>query len=352
MVAYIFLLAVPVALLYFVAKASTLWMQGLVVSVVAGAWYAAFLAVVARNLPQALNVLGDKEGDAAQSSGTGGSAAANAGLLCRAMSGAAAGLAAQVAMARALPAYGDLSLFIVVNIFLAAAASTALSAASIIATNVLHASTFYLAAATFVGVIAAIVGLLVFRTLVDRRCLSVKHALIINCVVIAGAMVYVLYAKSVTDLFVVAAIAGSQVGPINAFARSIVSRLTPSHEQSRFFSLYEFSQESTGWIGPLIVASVTQSGGGSGTVFARTSVFTCLVELGVAVLLLMPIDLKRGEVRREGVDVDVRQAAGGDDTKKSPSTVVGLDGVVVGASAAGPGATKPYVLYQENSSPF
>ena len=131
-----------------------------------------------------------------------------------------------------------------------------------------------------------------------------------------------------------------------------MSRLTPSHEQSRFFSLYEFSQESTGWIGPLIVASVTQSGGGSGTVFARTSVFTCLVELGVAVLLLMPIDMKRGEARRDGVDVDVRQAAGGDDTKKPPSAVVGLDGVVVGASAAGPGATKPYVLYQENSSPF
>jgi MFS-type transporter involved in bile tolerance (Atg22 family) len=255
-------------------------------------------------------------------------------------------------MARALPAYGDLSLFIVVNIFLAAAASTALSAASIIATNVLHASPFYLAAATSVGVIAAIVGLLVFRTLVDRRCLSVKHALIINCVVIAGAMVYVLYAKSVTDLFVVAAIAGSQVGPINAFARSIVSRLTPSHEQSRFFSLYEFSQESTGWIGPLIVASVTQSGGGSGTVFARTSVFTCLVELGVAVLLLMPIDNKRGVARRDGCDVDVRQPEGGDDTKKPPSSVVGLDGVVVGASAAGPGATKPYGRYQDNSSSF
>lgn len=350
MVAYIAALAVPVALLYFVAKASTLWVQGLVVSAVAGAWYAACQAVVARNLPKALDVLGEEEEPPAAKDRA--SVGGGGGLLCRAAAGAAAGLAAQVATTRALPAYGDLSLFIVAYIFLAAAASTALSAASIIATNVLQASVFYLAAATFVGVIAAIAGLLVFRTLVDRRCLSVKHALLINCVVNAGAMLYVLYAKSVTDLFVVAAIAGSQVGPINAFARSIVSRLTPSHEQSRFFSLFEFSQESTGWIGPLVVAAVTQSGGGSGAVFARTSVFTCLAELAVAVLLLLPMNLQRGEARRDGADADQAAAAGAGAGSKG---AFGLDGVEIGADGVGAAqSTKkdnPYSgQYQEESS--
>lgn len=105
-----------------------------------------------------------------------------------------------------------------------------------------HLSIFYLAAATFVGIIAAIVGLLVYRVLVDKHILSPKVVLIINAVVISGAMVYVLYSKSVTDLFIIAAIVGTQVGPINAFSRSIVSRLTPTHQQSKFFSLYEFSQ--------------------------------------------------------------------------------------------------------------
>lgn len=42
--------------------------------------------------------------------------------------------------------------------------------------------------------------------------------------------------------------------------------------------------------------------GGSGTVFARTSVFTCLVELGVAVLCLLPINVGRGETHRFTTD--------------------------------------------------
>ena len=148
---------------------------------------------------------------------------------------------------------------------MAAAASTALTVATIIATNILHArfghpppmnilpnstkpnllpslSVFYLAAATFVGIVSAIVGLLVYRVLVDKHIMTPKVILIINAVIVSGAMVYVLYSKSVTDLFVIASIVGTQVGPINAFSRSIVSRLTPTRQQSKFFSLYEFSQ--------------------------------------------------------------------------------------------------------------
>ena len=85
-------------------------------------------------------------------------------------------------------------------------------------------------------------GLLVYRVLVDKHILTPKVVLIVNAIVVSGAMVYVLYSKSVTDLFVIAAIVGTQVGPINAFSRSIVSRLTPTRQQSKFFSLYEFSQ--------------------------------------------------------------------------------------------------------------
>ena len=92
------------------------------------------------------------------------------------------------------------------------------------------------------GIISAIVGLLVYRLLVDKHVLSPKVVLILNAVVVSGAMVYVLYSKSVTDLFVIAVMVGTQVGPINAFSRSIVSRLTPTRQQSKFFSLYEFSQ--------------------------------------------------------------------------------------------------------------
>ena len=81
-----------------------------------------------------------------------------------------------------------------------------------------------------------------YRILVDKHILTPKVVLILNAIIISGAMVYVLYSKSVTDLFIIAAIVGTQVGPINAFSRSIVSRLTPTRQQSKFFSLYEFSQ--------------------------------------------------------------------------------------------------------------
>ena len=219
------------------------------------------------------------------------------------------GVKAQIATIRQLPAFRDLSFFICSFIFLSGASSTAVTVASIIATDVLNASAVFLVAALFLGVVTAIIGLFFYRYLHGQGYLSPKIILVINALIIGTAMVYVLYSKTVIDLFIIAAIAGSQVGSLSAFARSTVSRLTPCTRQSRFFSLYEFSQESTGWIGPLIIASLTVSQGGGGITFARVSVFTCLVELGIGVLLLLFVNIPRGEIYRNEIDEQESSAA-------------------------------------------
>ena len=127
------------------------------------------------------------------------------------LAGARDGLHAQLQTCRTLPQFFDLSCFIVAQIFMSAGASTALTVATIIATTNLQAGVFYLAGATFVGIIAAIVGLVVYRFLVDRKVISPKYVLIVTAVVNCAGVVYVLYSKTYVDLFIIAAICGSQV---------------------------------------------------------------------------------------------------------------------------------------------
>jgi Na+/melibiose symporter-like transporter len=245
MVSYVIAIAPVVAGVYFTQARDArlnLWVQGIILNFLAGIWYLSSQLVVARNLSKALLAAAPRSAStkaaaavsAAQidtkvsiggsgSTGTGTGSHSNhtsLAALCAGcatvastlLAGARDGLHAQLQTCRRLPQFFDLSCFIVAQIFMSAGASTALTVATIIATTNLQASVFYLAGATFVGIIAAILGLVVYRFLVERRFISPKYVLIVTAVVNCGGVVYVLYSKTYVDLFVIAAICGSQVG--------------------------------------------------------------------------------------------------------------------------------------------
>jgi UMF1 family MFS transporter len=136
----------------------------------------------------------------------------------------------------------------------------------------------------------------------ERGWATPKQVLVFNALVIALVFVYILYIKTAADFFAVALIAGTQIGSLGSFSKSIVSKLVPTKRQSRLFSFYQFSQESTGWIGPLIVASIQAGLGGGRRAFLVSTVEVCLVEIAIGVPLLMWVDVKKGEETRAAFD--------------------------------------------------
>ena len=178
---------------------------------------------------------------------------------------------------------------------------TAHSAVLIIATQILHAGVAIVVGSTLVGVFSAILGVALFKYLVNKELIKPKYVLVINASILLLVMVYVLYIKRSIDLLVMAAIAGAQVGPIEAISRSLVSSLIPKRHQSRLFSLYQFIQDSTSWIGSVIIAGVAGSYGGSDYVYVRTVALIVMVEIALGIPVLM-MDYERGVALRQEID--------------------------------------------------
>jgi len=208
----------------------------------------------------------------------------------------------------------DLSKFITSWIFCSGAANTAYTVGAIIAYDINIGSqnpVYFIIAGVFVGIFSAIFGLVVMRQVLARGWMSPKYVLAANLVVVALVFVYILYVKTPGDFFAVALIAGSQIGCIGSFSKSIVSKLVPTKRQSRMFSLYQFSQESTGWIGPLVVASLQTAYGGGKRAFLVSVVEVCLVEIAIGLPLLLWVDMAAGEEARKMCDKnDAAEAQG------------------------------------------
>jgi MFS-type transporter involved in bile tolerance (Atg22 family) len=170
-------------------------------------------------------------------------------LLRMAALGFTTGLLQQVESLRVMLTMRDLSLFVLSLVFLGGAASTAISAAAIIASDVLGVSIIYIGAGAFVGLIAAIAGLAGYRCLLDAGVLGPKHVLVSNVVVLIGLLVYVAFVDTLAGFFVISVVGGSQIGAVGAFSRSVVSSLIPQHHQGKLFTFYELSQDGTSWIG-------------------------------------------------------------------------------------------------------
>lgn len=67
--------------------------------------------------------------------------------------------------------------------------------------------------------------------------------------------------KHIWELYVFAAIFGFNLSAIQSFARSLFIALTPPGKEAEFFGFYELTDKGSAWIGPAVVAVLTQSTG-------------------------------------------------------------------------------------------
>jgi hypothetical protein len=314
-----------VAVFYFVAHAGILWIEGIIPSVCVGCWYAAFTFIINRHFPRTIGVGRDFPAELTDITKTHPelphalpsqsrpmwerlrvTVARLKQSLLIARWGAAKGLVFQLENVSLLGSTRDLSYFFVAYFFLAGSASTALSVATVVAQEVFHANIAYIVAYVLVGLLTAIVGLILFRRLEAAGILSPRTILLVNISVMAAILVYVLFVSGVNELFLVTAVAGSQIGSIGAFTRSVVSRLAPQARQARLFSLWECIGEASGWVGPLIVASIAGAREGtSGRAFANIAVFVSLGGIAIGAPILCMVNIPRGEAHRAVEDRQV-----------------------------------------------
>lgn len=132
--------------------------------------------------------------------------------------------------------------------------------------------------------------------------------------------------KKIWELFVFGAIFGFNIGSIQSFARTVFISLTPPGHEAEFFGFYEITDKGSAWIGPAIVALLTEWTGQ-----VRFSFIYLLVALLIPAIILRFVDVREGTMqaraysesenaepmvefgRLDSTDDDDGLTAGGDD---------------------------------------
>ena len=201
--------------------------------------------------------------------------------------------------------FPDVCYLIVAMIFLSGAANTTYAVGVIIAVTIWDLKIYFLIALTIVGIFSAIGGLIVYKQVLT--CLSPKHVLLLNIAIVGAAIIYLPFMTHPNELFVVAVIAGSQVGSVGSLQKSILSSLTPTARQSSIFSFFQFSQDATGWIGPLIIASLTisqqQQGVSQDHAYVLSAVYVTSIQILIGIPVLCLLNVERGLKQREVADI-------------------------------------------------
>jgi UMF1 family MFS transporter len=77
-------------------------------------------------------------------------------------------------------------------------------------------------------------------------------------VIVAGYLV-----RTPTQFFVIAAVAGTGLGPVQAAARTFMSTLIPHGREGEFFGFYTLCGKSASVLGPLLFGTVSYATGGN-----------------------------------------------------------------------------------------
>lgn len=97
--------------------------------------------------------------------------------------------------------------------------------------------------------------------------------------------------RSSWEIYVLGAVFGLLLGAIGAFSRTLYSELIPPGMESEFFALYSITDKGSAWLGPLLVAVMTDSFGN-----IRYSFFILLLFLVFAIPFLYLVNVDKGKL--------------------------------------------------------
>lgn len=195
---------------------------------------------------------------------------------------ARAGLAETAAVLRALPRRPALLRFLIARLFYTDGLNTlfafgAIYAAGVFGMGLEEILLFGIALNVAAGAGAAGFGLVEDRIGARRMVLAALGA-----VMACGAGLLLVETKP--GFWALAMALGSVMGPAQAASRSLMARMAPPGEAAAHFGLFALSGRATGFVGPAVLAAVTQAMGSQ-----RAGMATVLVFLGVGVGVLATV---------------------------------------------------------------
>jgi UMF1 family MFS transporter len=172
---------------------------------------------------------------------------------------------------------------------------TVIAIAGVYATTELDAETSTLLALVLMIQFVAGPGAWGFGRLAER--IGAKPALMIN---LSIWIVLVVYAfadlDSITKLWILGVFLAFVLGGSQALARSLFAQMIPAESEARYFGFFEISSRGTSWLGPLVFGLANELTGS-----ARIAILALVVFFVLGLLLLIPVDVRRG-MREAGQD--------------------------------------------------
>ena len=93
------------------------------------------------------------------------------------------------------------------------------------------------------------------------------------------------------EIYTTTCIFGFFMGAIHSYSRACFSELVPHGEESEFFSLYAITDKGSAWIGPMLVAAVTNT-----TRQIRSGMFVILIMILLPLPILLKVDTRKGRI--------------------------------------------------------
>lgn len=257
------------------------------------------------------------------------------------------GIAEQYAALRTMKQFPDVGMFLLSWMFLSDASSTATSMAVLVA-DALGLSIVQQGAAAVVGLFAAGIGMTVYRFLVKQDFLTPFWALITNIAMLTVSVCFVPFITEAWQVYIIAGIAGLNVGSVASFTRSILSTMIPDGMQSNFFAVYELTQKGTSWIGPLVIGAVTSAlSDSSDRTFVNVTVGTIVAEVLIGAPLFFCVNVRRGQQ----LAVDHAARRDGRSTESPMSTSTDGDASILQRSSVSPALGEQITKLKPSDAP-
>jgi UMF1 family MFS transporter len=179
--------------------------------------------------------------------------------------------------------------FLIGYLFYNDAIQTVFASAALFGAGELGLSDAELVITILISQVVGVVGALAFGKLAKQ--ISAKYAVIVSlCVWIALLFYAWRFVHTLTEFYIMGAVAGLVMGGTQSLSRSIYSQLVPHGKEAEYFSLYELGDKGTSWLGPLTFSLVYTATGSY-----RLALLSLLVFFIMGLTVLTRADVKKGE---------------------------------------------------------
>ena len=162
--------------------------------------------------------------------------------------------------------------------------------------------------------VAGVAGAYAFAQLGER--VGYKNSLIVAIVMMIGAVLWILTAKSLTDFFIIGMVAGFALTGVQSVSRTMVGFFAPPGRSAEFYGFFAIAGRTSSFIGPTVYGIIAAEAAlwyqrhGMMALPAeqagqRVAIVSVTVFLLVGLFLLLPVNMKRYRAARAAAQAEM-----------------------------------------------